>query len=217
MEVSSERKFRYESLRRYYQNLAPMVNSLKNRTYTAAIFSFIAAALFGWYAIRPTVKTILFLKREIKDKIVVNQKMEEKINSLIEAQATYESAQNQLPDLDEALPETSEAIELVRELRNVALLSSASISAIQIQAVPIGEEATPGGKTAKKQTGEFTITMVASGTYTTIRSVLNTIVSLRRIVTVDTLTITPERQGPGPSTGGLLQLVIKVKSYFTGS
>jgi len=204
---------RYETFRRYYQRLTPILKTPQNRAYTAAIFSFLTAALFGWYAIRPTIQTILVLKREVKDKIAVNQKMEEKITNLIEAQAAYDAVSDKVATLSEALPETPEAVELARQLREAGLLSAASISAIQIQTVPINEEATPSGETGMKKAGEFLITFTTSSTFPAVREVLDTILSLRRIVTIDTLTITQERGGPDGGIG-LLQMTLKLMGYY---
>ncbi len=60
-----QEKSELQRFRRYYQRLGPFLTKQKNSQSTAAIFSLLAVSLFGWYAVRPTVPTILSLRREI--------------------------------------------------------------------------------------------------------------------------------------------------------
>jgi len=90
-------KQEYQRYKKYYLNLVPLLQQPVSRAYTTIIFSFLAISLFGWYAIRPTMQTIFELKREIADKTDLNQKMEEKISALIEAQAVYQDIETKIP------------------------------------------------------------------------------------------------------------------------
>lgn len=182
----------------------------ENRASTAAIFSFLAVSLFGWYAIRPTVQTILFLRREIIDKTRVNQQMEDKITSLIEAQATYEEAQPLLPLVEEAIPTIPDAAGLIIQLRNLAVLSGASISAMQVPSVSLLGEAS--GSAAKKIQGEFALTVAITGPYETIKTFLDGLLSMRRIVTMDMIEIRPQKAEK--SAQEVLQLLLKLKAYY---
>lgn len=217
--MATDTRTNFNQYRRFYQSIAPIINRPYTRTYTTVIFSFLAVSLFGWYAIKPTVQTILFLRREIADKTVLNQKMEEKITALIEAQAAYEAVQQQLPLVDEALPQTPEVIDAVTQLRNLAVISGASISAIQVSTVPIlGQDATPSAKTAqatKKQT-EFSITTVISGPFNIIRTFLDGVINMRRIITIETLNLNPVREEalPGRAGANILRLVLKLNTYY---
>ncbi|MFZ5845065.1 MAG: type 4a pilus biogenesis protein PilO, partial [Patescibacteria group bacterium] len=206
-------KSTFTQYRRFYQVITPIVNRPYARPYTTVIFSILAVSLFGWYAIRPTVQTILFLRREIADKTVVNQKMEEKITALIEAQATYEEIQPRLPLVSEALPEIPEAIDIVTQLRNLAVTSGASISAIQTSSVPLlGTEATPSSKiaTAQKQ-AEFPVVTVISGPYTVVKSFLDGLISMRRLVTIEGMEISPLKGEEGSNN---LRLVLRLNTYY---
>lgn len=201
--------------RRYYQQLAPILKKPKMRTSTAAVFSFLAISLFLWYAIRPTAQTIIYLQREIADKTTLNQQMEQKITALIEAQATYENIKDSLPVLDQALPKNPDAVILARELRNVANLSLASISAIQIPSVPIiTKEASPGAKiAAQNPLQEFPVTVVLSGSYENLKTFLAGILEMRRITSIDMISI--KQSGDFNTASHTLQLSIRLKSYYS--
>lgn len=201
---------------RYYQRLQPIIKKPKNRATTTAVFSFLAVALFVLYAIRPTAQTIIYLKREIADKTVLNQKMEDKITALIEAQTKFEEIQGKVSVVDDALPKNPDAVPLARQLRNLADVSGASISAMQIASLPIiGGEATPGAKLAATNTKpiEFPINLTISGSYTSLKAFLNGLLSMRRITTIDMMSFKHSTgNNVDPNT---LQLTTRLKSYYT--
>lgn len=204
----------FERFRRYYQRLEPVWKKPKNRASSAAIFSFLAVSLFGWYAIRPTAQTVLYLRREIADKIQVNQKMEDKISSLIEAQAAYQLAQQDLPLIDSAIPADPQSIDLLAQLQNLTRVSGASLSAVQIPSVPLlGQDTTSSASGEKKQQGEFLLTVAITGPYQAIKSFLDGLLNMHRLVTIDTVDIQPNKiEKTSEST---LQLLLKLKAYYT--
>jgi Tfp pilus assembly protein PilO len=223
-------KTEIQRYRRYYQNLEPMLQKPKGKVYTTIVFSFLAVSLFGWYAIRPTVQTILYLRREIQDKTEINKKMEDKITSLIEAQANYEQVSQQIQSVYQALPETPKPAELIIQLRNLASASGVMISSLQLPTVPLlGQEATPGAAKAISKTdpakpsgkqGEVSLTMAIRGSYEAIRSYLDGIINMRRVVWIEDMSILPARDeslrasDSATPQGSFLQLVLKLKGYY---
>ncbi len=214
-------KTEYERYRRYYQSIEPVLKKKESRTYTMAIFSFLAISLFGWYGIRPTLQTILFLQREIADNEEVNMQMEDKITHLVEAQAAYQDASIQFPLIDQAIPQNPEVLSLVSQLKNLAAATGSSLSALQISTVPLlGAEATPSAAGTEGKLTEIPLVIAAVGPYTTIKSFLDGICSMRRIITIATLAVSPSKDevfGGGKtstSSGALLRLVTKMNMYY---
>ncbi len=204
-----------DTFHRYYQKLQPMMKKPKMRASTTAVFSFLAISLFAWYAIRPTAQTIIHLRREISDKAALNKQMEDKITALIEAQEKYETIQDRLPILKQALPNNPDAIILARQLRNLAATSGASISAIQIPSLPIlGQEATPGAKLAPAKPLEtYPISVTLTGPYTSLKSFLDGLLALRRITSIDLISF---KMGTSKVLFGEdLQLSLKLMSYYS--
>lgn len=202
---------------KYYKRLQPALKKPKNRATTTAVFSFLAISLFALYAIRPTAQTIIYLRREIADKTVLNQQMENKITALIEAQATYETIQDRVGVIEQALPDNPDAVILARQLRNLASISNASISAMQIPGLPIiAQEATPGARlaaAAAKPLEEYPITMVVTGPYASLEAFLDGLLKMRRITNIDALSMKPTfKLG---SSSDILQLNVKLKSYYS--
>jgi hypothetical protein len=202
--------------KRYYQQLTPALKKPKMQASTAAVFSFLAVSLFLWYAVRPTAQTIIYLRKEIADKTDLNKRMEDKITALIEAQANYENAQSKLPLITQALPGDPDGVIIAKQLRNLASAAQASISAMQIPGLPlIAQEATPGASRAAPAgtVSNFPITMVVKGPYAAIRAFLTGLLNMRRIVTIETLSLKQETKTLTP--GEELQLSVRLKSYYS--
>jgi Tfp pilus assembly protein PilO len=214
--------------RKYYQSLEPVFKRPVSRAYTAVIFSFLAVSLFGWYAIRPTIQTILFLRREISDKVEINKKMEDKIAALIEAQAYYQEVEPLIPVIDTALPVQPDAIPLMIQLRNLASRSGVLVNTLQIPTLPLLGQDSPQstrsaqtqlqGKESSKQIS-YDFSIAVQGPYTSVRSFLEGILAMRRLVTLSGFSITPIKKdvtasGSGVPTTRLLQLALRLQSYY---
>jgi len=209
---------RGERYHRYYRAIEPMLKTPRNRAYTAAVFSFLAVSLFGWYAIRPTIQTILFLRQEIEDKAIVNQKMEDKINTLIETQAAYESVRPQLNLIFEAIPPDPEALNVVTQLRNLAQNNGISFTNLTVSQVPLlGADipATGSAKTTKAQEGNFSFSVVLNAPFSVVKSFVDGIAAMRRIITIDSVSIVPSQEAGVAEGGKLLRLVLKLTAYYT--
>lgn len=217
-------KTELERYRKYYQSLEPLMKKSNTQNYTAVIFSFLVISLFGLYAIRPTIQTILTLKREIQDKTDISKKMEDKITALIEAQAAYSQIEQSLPLIDEALPDTPDAIPLVIQIRNLGRISGVTLTTVQMPTVPLYREATPSAKSktvpvsGKQQNLKFSITLV--GPYTAVQAFLTGLQDLRRIVTIDDMTVTPDKTSQlsasdsATAEGQQLMLTLNLVTYY---
>lgn len=206
-----------ELYRRYSRRIGEIAVAPKTRVYSTAVFSFLAVSLFGLYAILPTIHTILFLRREIADKTAVNKQMEDKITALIESQAAYEAAGKNLVLVSDAIPQTAKPIELALTLRNLSQTTVASTSAIQIASVPlVGEEATTSG-TSPSGSASFPLTIITSGSYGSLKAFIDGLLSLKRILTIDSIHFTPSTEIALGVPGGVsLQLVLQLKTYYQG-
>ena len=220
-------KTEFQRYRKYYQSLEPVLAKPKSRAYTTIIFSFLAVSLFGWYAIRPTIQTILFLQREIRDKTELNKKMEDKIAALIESQAYYQQIEPLLPAINQALPTIPDAVPLLIQLRNLASASGTLVGAIQLPTVPLTGQAigpaAKGAKSAGDAAGNkqqiYDLSISVRGAYPNVRAFLEGITRMRRIVSVDALAVLPmkaESEGSASAipSGRLLQLALRLKAYY---
>lgn len=228
MDIPSSPSVGLKPFSKYAKAIEEASQKPKTIIYSTTIFSFLAISLFGWYAIRPTLQTILFLRREIKDKTDINKKMDQKITSLIEAQAMYQKIQKDIPTLYQAIPSTTNVIELVSSLKNIASDSGVQISSIQIPEVPLytAEASLPGSLSQQKtntklqtekerKLSEFTLSLAVNGQYPQIKIFLDKSREFRRLMTIDTLAMIPQKDGlSASSSSSLIRLVLKLNSYY---
>lgn len=198
-----------QQYRKYYQAIRPILQKTKTKVYTTVVFFFLVLSLFGWYAIKPTIQTILYLQREIKDKTEVNKAMDDKIRALIEAQANYEQATPLFPLLEEAVPKAPNALALIAHIKSLAQNQHASVSGIQISNVPLTQEASTSA-TEKKQTPqeEFQITITVEGSYQSLKTFIDELTSMRRIIQIASVNFTPIR----PTSIGTASASIKTQT-----
>lgn len=187
--------------KRYYQSIEQVAAKPQARAYTTAIFSFLAVSLFGWYAIRPTLQTILTLQKEIEDNRLINTQMEEKISKLIEAHTTYQNIHDDLPYVAQALPPAPDVLTVIGQIRNIALISGASISAITSSSAPIlsKDETAPTRPVATKtipnrKVKSVQLSVTLMGTFDSLREIIADVLSMRRIITIESIGITPNRE-----------------------
>lgn len=208
------RKPDYQQYRRYYQFVSEVGNRPNTRLYMTVAFTFLTISLFAWYAIRPTLQTILYLRREIGDKQEINQKMEEKITALIEAQGTLSQIEPNLPLIAEALPEQPDVVGLLGQLASLAEISEASISSARTSDIPLTGEASRSAAQKPTDPAELSLTITITGTYEKLLSFLGGMIDMRRIIAVDSLNFSPDIASSGPAGNSSLQLVMKVRSFY---
>jgi Tfp pilus assembly protein PilO len=203
------------SFHRYAHTFDPLLSKPKNRAYTTTILSFLVISLFLWYAIRPTLQTILSLRREIRDSLQVNQQMEEKISNLVEAQAKYQTASPRLPLMAQALPKNPDTVTLLLSLRNIASQSNASLSGIEISTVPIDStSATGSGTQIPDNVYTNPITITVDGKYENLKQFLDTIFNMRRIVTIDNYSVDPIVSDVQNGTSDMLKLTLTMNIHY---
>lgn len=200
--------------RRYYQKFEPLFKTRQVQAYIMVALSLFTIAFFGAFAIRPTLKTIAVLRRQIGDKTLVKQNLEEKIDNLILAQEEYQHVETDLPTLYSLLPEKAEFPSLLRKLEVLTVENGASISGIQFDPIVLyGEtpppadqsppvypaEAQPSGTDATSTPApqpvvNFSIPLffdiVLTGPYETLLNSLNQLTKLDRLITIESADFT---------------------------
>ncbi len=207
------------SNKRFYRAIEDNLIHKTPPVYTGAILTFLTVALFGWYAIRPTLQTILFLRREIADNAIVNAQMDEKIGKLIEANAVYQSIQEKLHVLADALPLDPHIIDSIDSVRTLANESGASLSAISVSASPL--IASQSAKTQKNspltsliKVTDIPVNITLSGTFTNLNNFLKKLTTSRRIITIDSIKILQNNETSGAGGEGPLQMTARVTLHY---
>jgi Tfp pilus assembly protein PilO len=184
-----EYKKRLQSVRSLYQK--PVI-----RTYSLLVFTFAAISILAFTAIKPTVKTIAGLVKEIKDKRVASGKLTKKIESLSEAQIAYRRIENQLDNLEKAVPKRPNFANLVWEVEYLAFQNNIELTSLQIGKVVLLEEDLEKENTSQNPKGtpvKISLSLTIQGKYSDIKSFSNQLENLKRIIQVNKIHFSSEK------------------------
>jgi Tfp pilus assembly protein PilO len=171
---------------RYYTYIKPIIKNKFARTYSSLIFSLITIAIFSYYAIRPTVTTILSLQKSIQEQNQVLLTLKEKVNNLVAGKKNYEDIPSATKDkMDSLVPNNPNLAGLINSLSYVADNAQASISGIQFQPVLIETVNSQPSKNA--QLSEVAFAMNVQGEFPNLMNLLTTLKRLDRLVTLSTV------------------------------
>jgi len=172
-------KTEFYRYRRYFMNIRSFYGQKKVRVYTEIVLSFLTTAFFLFFAVKPTLITITGLVKEIKDKRMVAQKLEEKINNLNIAQREYFAIQEDLYLVDQALPKDSQISTLVKQLEVLTIKNNVSLEGIQYSSVMLV------GGPKREETEKIEFKLSVKGSYQDLRNFLLSLNKLRRILIIN--------------------------------
>lgn len=141
MEDKVQKVSQYKVLGRYYRYIEPVVRDPLIRGYFEILATILLVAFFLMFAIRPTLKTIAGLLRTIDDLKSVEQALDAKINSLVQAQTNYSRIRPKLGLLDRALPSKPEVDNLVIDLEDSTARNQVEIAGLSIEGTGLDPEA----------------------------------------------------------------------------
>ncbi|HLE49251.1 MAG TPA: hypothetical protein VI819_04460 [Patescibacteria group bacterium] len=163
------------------------------KAYLEILLTLTAISLFGVFAIRPTLKTIGILIREIDEKEKVLETMKTKINNLSTAQKLFSEEENKIKLVYEAIPEGPSPEKLLLQIEELAYLDQVKISTLSMSDVSLlGEEEKPDSKSEEetvKTTDIITFTMGAEGDYEKLIKLTKDIEDLRRPIKFESISI----------------------------
>lgn len=185
-------KYHYKS---YKEKITPLIQSKKGGAYSMVILSFLTMAFFGFFALRPTLRIIARLQREITDSRVVDDRLTKKIEALSQAQADYELIKGAVPALNKALPTNPDVDSIVSAVESIAQSTQASISAFTINEVSLSTASADIQKTAEGEVPSIPMTFVVEATYDQSIRFIRLFVSNPRILGINKMVVIPALQG----------------------
>lgn len=200
--------------RKYYaQNVVPFIKSKHATAYSMIILSLLTISFFGMFAIRPTIKTITELQRQIEDSKQLDELLQNKINQVVNAQDEYQLIQDFVPAINQALPNNPRLASVLGDIESLASEYGATVSAIQVQAItytPISEsdiqEEVIVSENAKPASIDMAIQL--DGSYPELSAFLERLLTMRRTVTAQNLELSPD------SDNATLGLVLRLNGYY---
>lgn len=149
------------------------------RAYLEILLTLTAISLFGVFAIRPTIKTIGLLIREIDAKEKTLQVMNEKISNLKTAKELYTRERDKILLVDEAIPAQPKPDGLTLQVEELAKKDGVFINNMTVEDTKILGVALPDDDAS------LALTLGVSGEYTNLIRFASDIENLRRPVKYD--------------------------------
>lgn len=179
---------------RYFTYIRPIIKSKFAKTYSSLIFSLITISIFSYYAIRPTVTTILSLQKSIDEQTTVLNSLKEKVDNLVKGKRNYEnippSVKTKLTNL---VPDNQALPTLINSLTYAANDAEASISGIQIQPVQLESKNSLLSKTAEIKQVDFTFN--AQSSFANLMKLLTNLKRNDRLVTITAVSFIQPLEG----------------------
>lgn len=173
-------------LRHYYSLLEPLIVRPKVQAYLMIVLSLLAMAFFGWFAIRPTLITMINLNRQIEEARQTDKQLQEKINALVNAQNEYSALKPRLPILFNALPKEPRFTSFLKALTVVASDSASMLSEQSFQEINLFQ--------TEKKENSIGFNLVVKGSEPAVNKFIKQLTSLERLITIERMGLQKEDQ-----------------------
>jgi len=170
-------KIKLKSPRIPYYKLRKSFQFKHKHAYTMLILSLFTMSFFGIFALRPTLVTIATLNRQILDSREIDQRLTEKLNVLVQAQAEYEVVVPFLPKINQAIPEYPEYTDLLADLEKIREASGSAVAKLGIGTVEI-KSSIPG---------KVDLTVASEGGYLSLEDFIDLLLTNERLLTINSL------------------------------
>jgi len=178
----------YSIYRRYLHEVGNLYRNRQDvRAYTELLLSLFTIAIFGAFAIRPTLTTIAELNTEIQSKQDTLDKLNKKINDLGKAKTVYSEEASRIILLATAIPDEPTPHTYVRQLEG--LINNNQVQLVdmemdkvkltsQVSSTAVDEEKTVDANPLDVST--FAMSLTLTGDYVQLASFIDQLEKLRR-------------------------------------
>lgn len=190
---------------RYFKYIKPVSSSPIIKTYGSIIFTLITVMVFIFFAIKPTIETIVVLQKKIDNAKTTLAAINKKANDLSQAKDNYQKIdQTLIGKIQTAIPNNVSLNSLVTTLEQTAIKHDATISAVQIEPLTVA----PMDQNIIGTLAEINFTFNSEGTYDDILAMLTEFKNSDRVLSVNRVSIT--------SSGTTSDLIMSItgKSYY---
>ncbi len=184
----------------YFPTL-PYLTPERSQKFLGIILTLVTTAFFGFFAISPTVSTILKLQKEITDNQFVYDELDTKIKNLNALRKQYIDLQNDLFIITNAIAIQPDAPLLFAQIQSIAQTSNIKLSKLQNFEVEIIKN----DKAIGKNYYSFTFAIAGTGSSENIYNFVSRIASMQRIINIDGFTISNTTEQQNQSLGFNIQ------------
>jgi len=201
----------FKRYKRYYTYITPLLRGKRVKSYTYLILTFFTAAFFAFSAIRPTVKTVINLRRQIIDGRHSDSRLQEKIKSLSLGQEMISNIAGDFPTIEGVIPKKPNVSFLLKQVENLTATNPLSIHSLSFETVPLRKDGLNPAFKPKTTLRSITFVFTLKGSYENLVLFLENAQGLRRILILEDLRITKEG---ARIEEGVLSLTAKARAFY---
>ena len=169
---------------KYFPKL-PYLSQERSQKFFAIVLTLLALSFFGFFAINPTVSTIVKLRKEVSDSEFVYKELETKIKNLSILRKQYSSMQTDLPVVTDGITTQPDVHLLFAQVQGAAQKSNIKLSKLQNFEIEILKN----NKTLGKKYYSYSFAIAGSGPFENISDFVSTITNMQRIIDIDIFSI----------------------------
>lgn len=177
---------------RYFTYVKPVTKLPIVKNYGPTIFSLLTITILVFFAIKPTVETILVLQKKLADSNEVLQKITQKANNLSLGKENYDNLDQTVKgNILALIPDTVSLRSIIQSLEQAALRNEASVSALQIQ--PLIVETKSSNQISS--VAEISFIYNTEGSYENLVALLQELKISNRLISIDSLSMAKTNEG----------------------
>src|SRR3989344_2923498 len=120
-------KDRQKNYSRYFTYIKPLAKLPIVRTYGTTIFTIFIITIFIFFAIKPTIETILILQKKLDNSTLLLEQLQKKSQDLSAGRQNYENLDSSVKSkIATAIPDSIELKSIIQTLEGAANLHNAS-------------------------------------------------------------------------------------------
>ena len=192
---------------KYFPKL-PYLSEERSQKFFTIVLTLIALSFFGFFAINPTVSTILKLRKEVDDIEFVYRELETKIKNLGILRREYSNMQADLPIVISAIATQPDVHVLFAQIQAAGQKSNLKIKKLQNFEVEVIKDE----KTRGKNYYSYFFSIAGSGSFENISDFVSTIINMQRIIDIDVFSISTTA-----AQTGQLEFNIQATAFFKDS
>lgn len=163
-----------------YSKFQKIAQNKKTQSFAWLSLTIFTVSFFLVIAIKPTLVTIAKLNKEIKDLSEANQKLQKKINMIVEAQNEFAKYSDDLFLLDQAVPDNSDFPRLVYFLEQAANTEGVQLKSLNLEKIGVVGKTIQADTPSLVQSLNFSITV--NGDYSRLMNFVGDLELSRRIL-----------------------------------
>jgi hypothetical protein len=190
--------------------LAKILNK-RVKDYSFPIVFFIIFSIFIFFAIRPNLVTAFSLQRELEELRIQDEQYEQVILNIVNYQTVIEKTRDDIPLLQQAIPDSPEIFAMVNDIKNGASESGIIINDLNISDVTLKEGTKvvdpnappppPKPSGTAEENRKYTVNFQVQSNFSEVKAFIQQLLNQRRMKIIEHLDIvTAGEQGTQSAT-----------------